>query len=77
MRSSTADKTTEHQERPSEEIPLDDVLPTSLARTIGNTKEKDEGESFQGVLSNKSEEKDKLQSPREETIKIEQEVNVK
>ena len=69
MSSTVAGESSDHHDRPVEDITLVDGLPASTARTLANTKDNETGESFNRGASNKPEERDKLENKRDETIK--------
>ena len=64
-----ADESSDHHDRPSEDIALVDGLPENIARTLANSKDDEVGERFNRGASNKPEEKHKLESARDETNK--------
>ena len=61
MSSTVASESSDHHDRPVEDITLVDGIPASTTRTLANTKDNETGESFNKEASNKLEEKEKLE----------------
>ena len=69
MSSTVASESSDHHDRPVEDITLVDGLSASTTRTLESTKNNETRESFNSGASNKPEEKTKLENKRNEAIK--------
>ena len=72
MSSAISGASSDHQDRPSEDITLVDALTTGITRPLSNIKDIEEEENFDGCVASKTDQKDKLEREGDERTKKDQ-----